>query len=81
VGDYASVDAGVDDVFAYWRTADGVDRFLVVLNFGSDSYTLNLSHVVQEAAIAVATDMVRSGQVDLSHLMLRPNEGLILRLD
>jgi alpha-glucosidase len=80
VGDYASVDAGVDDVFAYLRTAKGVDHFLVVLNFGDEVHTLDLSQAGFTATIAVATDMVRSGSVDLSNLVLGANEGLMLRL-
>jgi alpha-glucosidase len=80
VGDYVSVDASVDDVFAYLRLAPDADRFLVVLNFGAGEHKLDLSRVAQAATIAVATDMTRSGQVDLSKLTLNPNEGLVLRL-
>ncbi len=88
VGDYTSVSApqrgesrGADDIFAYLRSVPNSDRFLIVLNFGSKSHTLDLSHVAPQATIAVATDMIRSGPVDLSNLSCRPDEGLILRLD
>jgi alpha-glucosidase len=81
VGDYVSVDVAEADIFAYLRTAPEADRFLVVLNFGSGEYTLDLSSVAPGATVAVATDMVRSSPVDLSALVLRPNEGLLLRLD
>lgn len=80
VGDYASVDAGADDVFAYTRTAPDADRFLIVLNFGADGHILDLHQVAHRATIAVATDMVRNGKVDLTELWLGPNEGLVLRL-
>jgi alpha-glucosidase len=80
VGDYASVEAGVDDVFAYLRTHSGAARFLILLNFGSEPHTLDLSHFASTAHIAVATDMVRYGLVDLAKLSLAPNEGLVLRL-
>ncbi len=85
VGDYASVETGVADIFAYLRTAPNSDRFLVVLNFGALSFEsaehrLNLSQVAPRATIAVATDMVRTGLVDLTSLSLAPNEGLVLRL-
>ncbi|MDX1523888.1 MAG: alpha-amylase family glycosyl hydrolase, partial [Anaerolineae bacterium] len=80
VGDYQSVEAGVDDVYAYLRSAPNADRFLVVLNFGGDGHTLDLSQVTSEATIAVATGMTRSGKVDLSELQLGPNEGLVLRM-
>jgi hypothetical protein len=50
------------------------------LNFGSDSHTLDLSQAGFTATIAVDTDMVRSGSVDLLNLTLGANEGLVLRL-
>jgi len=80
VGDYASLDAGADDVFAYLRTASGSDRFLIVLSFGTSAFTLDLSHLGQRAMVAVATDMLRHGTVDLASLSLGANEGLVLRL-
>jgi len=81
VGNYVSVDVAGADIFAYLRSASGANRFLVVLNFGTGEHTLDLSSVASSATIAVATDMVRSGSVDLSALALRPDEGLLLRLD
>jgi alpha-glucosidase len=80
VGDYASLDAGTDDVFAYLRTAPHADRFLIVLNFSATQHTLDLSRVAQRARIAVATDLVRCGEIELAQLVLEPNEGLVLRL-
>jgi alpha-glucosidase len=80
VGDYASVESGSEDVFAYLRSAPGAARFLVVLNFSPRPQILNLSHVAQEATIAVSTDMVRKGLVGLSELALGPDEGLVLQL-
>ena len=80
VGNYASVDSGAEEVLAYVRTTPGSARFLVVLNFGSKKHSLNLSQVARQADIAVATDMVRRGEVALSDLALGPNEGLVLRL-
>ena len=79
-GDYASLDAGAEDVFAYLRTAPNTDRFLIVLNFGERDHTLDLGHVGQRATIAVATDMVRQGAVELASLQIGPDEGLVLRL-
>jgi len=46
-GDYTSVETGSTGVFAYLRTAENADRFLVVLNFGGEVHTLNLSQVGQ----------------------------------
>ncbi len=80
VGDYRTVETKTTDVFAYLRTAPNSDRFLIVLNFGTADHCLNLSQVAPRATVAVATDMVRTGQVDLSNLALAPNEGVLLRL-
>jgi hypothetical protein len=66
-------------VFAYLRTAESADRFLVVLNFGSEVHPLDLSQVGQQATIEVATDMVRRGVFDLASIALGADEGLVLR--
>ncbi len=80
VGDYASVDTGAADVFAYRRTAPGADSFLIVLNFGEQPHTLNLSGIAAQAALVVATGMSRSGTTPLAKLELGANEGLVFRL-
>ncbi len=81
VGDYRSVDAGVDDIFAYVRGIAGGDQFLIVLNFGNQVHRLDLSAVASRGVIVLATDMVRYSDVDLSDLLVAANEGLLLRLD
>lgn len=80
VGDYHTVETGVDEVFAYLRTTPTENYFLVVLNFGQDSHSLDLCDVTFGAVIALATDMKRTGPVDLSKLQINPNEGLVLRV-
>jgi alpha-glucosidase len=80
VGDYTSVDAGAADIFAYVRSAPEADRFLIVLNFGSHAHALDLHAVAPRAHVVISTDMRRVGDVDLSSLSLRPNEGVVLRL-
>lgn len=80
IGDYESVAVESADLLAYLRTAPGGDRFLIVLNLGQAAHTLDLSRLARQAEIALATDMIRSGPVDLAELVLRPDEGLILRL-
>jgi alpha-glucosidase len=77
-GEYVAVDTDVEDIFAYRRTADS--DFLIILNFGSDTHTLNLAHVAEQAKIAIATGMNRSGPIELGNLTIQPNEGLVLRL-
>lgn len=80
IGSYGPVETEADDVLAYLRTAPNADSFLVILNFGGNAHTLNLSRVAPEAHIALSSGMVRSGPVDLARLFLAANEGLILRL-
>ncbi|MEJ2747607.1 MAG: alpha-amylase family glycosyl hydrolase [Anaerolineae bacterium] len=77
-GAYVAVDTDVEDIFAYRRTAD--TDFLVILNFGSGTHTLNLAHVAEQAEIAIATGMNRGGPVDLNNLTIHHNEGLVLRI-
>jgi alpha-glucosidase len=77
-GEYVAVDTDVQDIFAYRRTADS--DFMVILNFGSDTHTLNLAHVAEQAEIAISTSMNRSGPVELDNLTIQPNEGLVLRI-
>ena len=84
IGDYSSInvandDVASDDIFAYIRHADTGDPFLIVLNFGGDAQTVDLSDVASSAMIALGTSMQRSGQVDLRALAVAPNEGLALR--
>ncbi|MBK8984742.1 MAG: DUF3459 domain-containing protein [Chloroflexi bacterium] len=80
VGAYATVDTADDDVFAYQRAHPGAASFLVVLNFGREAHTLDLSAVADMAVIAVASDMQRSGPVNLAALSISPDEGLVLKL-
>lgn len=79
-GDYVSLDSGSDQVFAYLRQAPGADRFLMALNFGSNRHTLDFSRVASSATLAVSTDMLPTGPVNLSSLTLQPDQGLLLRL-
>ena len=79
VGDYASVDAGVDNIFAYMRTY-GDERLLIVLNFADSTYRLDFSQLGREAEILLSTGMESSGKVRLRALYVVGNEGLVLRL-
>ena len=79
IGDYSSIDVASDDIFAYIRCADTGDSFLIVLNFGDDAQTVDLSDVAPSASIALGTSMERSGDVDLRALAVTANEGLVLQ--
>jgi alpha-glucosidase len=80
VGAYVGVETAVSDIFAYRRTSPDGDDFLVVLNFGSEARVVDVSGVGGTAVVAIASDMQRSGPVNLSALPLGPDEGLVLRL-
>jgi alpha-glucosidase len=79
-GDYQSLDAGVEDVFAYVRRAPNAAPFLVVLNFSGEERIIDLSRAAVRATIAVSTDMRSDGDVQLGQLVLSANQGLVLRL-
>ena len=78
-GSYRSVDAGMEDVFAYVREGDGT-AFLIVLDLGGQAHALDLSAVAPRAELVLSTTQQPAGSRDLAHLALAANEGLILRL-
>jgi hypothetical protein len=76
-GSYRSVNTTSHDVFAYLReTAD--QRILVALNFGSQPQHLDLSSIGKQGKTLCSTMLDGEGEVDLSHLTLRPDEGLMI---
>ena len=70
VGDYSSIDTGKDEVYAYKRIMKGENRFLIVLNFGKEKHTVNLSKTASGAFIAIASNMKRTGSVNLEKLIV-----------
>jgi alpha-glucosidase len=80
VGDYSRIELGKNDLFAYKRSFQGGDDFLVVLNFKDEVYKLDLSEVSKRGIIELSTGMNRGGEVDLGSLHLGPDEGLVIRL-
>jgi alpha-glucosidase len=80
LGDYASLDAGDQHVFAFVRSGqDG--RFLVALNFGAAPVQVDLSALGAHATVAVSSYVDLTGPVELAALRLRPQEGLLLALE
>jgi alpha-glucosidase len=79
IGDYASVETGVDNIFAYTR-AHGDARVLIVLNFAATTHRLDLSKLGADAEILLSTGMESRGKVRLRALYIVGNEGMILRL-
>ncbi|MFO7631066.1 MAG: DUF3459 domain-containing protein [Caldilinea sp.] len=79
VGDYASIDTGVENLFAYTRIY-GDQRLLVVLNFAGSTHRIDLSALGAEAEILLSTGMESSGKVRLRALYVVGDEGIVLRL-
>ena len=79
VGDYAAVDTGVENLFAYTRT-HGDERLLVVLNFAGSTHRIDLSALGKEGEIVLSTGMESTGKLRLRALYVVGNEGMVLRL-
>jgi alpha-glucosidase len=79
LGDYAEIPTGAEEVFAYRRSLAG-ESYLVVLNFGSGDYRLDLGGYGQRAEVVLSTGMTREGMEPLARFELRADEGVILRL-
>jgi hypothetical protein len=60
------------------RAAQG-ERFLSALNFTEEAKMLALDEP-EAGTVIVSTALDREGPVDLSALLLRPNEGVLVRL-
>ena len=80
MGDYRSIDVANDDVFAYLRSAPNADTFLILLNFTNQTQIIRAEQIANAAAVAVATDMQRTGTIALDRVVLTANEGMVLRL-
>jgi alpha-glucosidase len=83
LGAYRSLDTGKDDLFAYLRTAktaDGEQRYLVVLNFGTGTHRLDLSTLGRRGKILLSTNLLSNGEVPLRQLYVSPNEGIVLAI-
>jgi alpha-glucosidase len=63
---------------AFVRAAQG-ERFLSALNFTEEAKMLALDEP-EAGTVIVSTALDREGPVDLSALLLRPNEGVLVRL-
>jgi len=78
-GSYRSIYVRVEDVMAYERTHAG-DTIVVVLNFGPEGQTLDMSEVATHGEILLSTFCDRAGVERMESLNIRGNEGIVLRL-
>ena len=82
-GSYHPLDASYlqsseENCFVYLRES-GSERKLVVLNFSSQPSVVD-THLAGNGQILLSTHMDAAGEIDLRHIELRPNEGLVLDL-
>ena len=77
-GDYTPVDGTDAAVFAFVRSYD--EWFLVAINTTSETVSLTVPHVGAGEAV-LGTMMSRRGQLDWADADLRPNEGIVMRLE
>jgi alpha-glucosidase len=76
-GDCAFVPTTFRDVVAYTRGADG-QRLLVVVNFGAEEHTLDLSTAGGGGELLLSTHPFDPGRVDLAALPVRAHESLLV---
>lgn len=78
VGAYQPLDTH-PDCFVYWRTT-AAERRLIALNFSSMPCTIMIPEQ-QTGRVLLSTHLDRNDPVNLSALLLRPFEGVILQPD
>jgi alpha-glucosidase len=78
-GTYLPVETSDQHVYAFLRSQDE-ERFLIVLNFGVEECTLDLSAAGGSGVVSACTYMDRDGAVGLAALDLRPQEGLVVAI-
>jgi len=79
VGAYHPLDDVPEDCFVYLRKTTDGNQVLVVLNFSSKAQQLHLNGL-GKGNLVVSTYLDRTGEVDLSSLSLRGDEGIMVEL-
>ncbi|MFQ5584075.1 MAG: alpha-amylase family glycosyl hydrolase [Calditrichia bacterium] len=78
-GKYNSVELGQKDIFAFTRT-DG-EKILVILNFAANTKEVQVPGIKKgETVMSTYMDREPGNEVDLNNFLLRPNEGLLLKI-
>ena len=78
-GDYQSVNTDSKNIFAYTRTL-GSESYMIVLNFADVTSLLNFQQLGLTGNVILSTTMARQGQLELRHLSVNANEGLVLMM-
>jgi alpha-glucosidase len=80
MGDYRGLNAHAVEAVTYLRQYDD-RRVVVALNLSSLDLRLNLTEAGAHGRILLSTHLDREGLVQLSHVPLRADEGVIIELD
>ncbi len=80
-GDYVSLKSISKNIYAYLRTY-GTERFLIVLNFSKKSSMINFEEILNlsRGEILLSANMLESGMVDLSSLIVEGDNGFLIKL-
>jgi alpha-glucosidase len=78
VGSYQAIEGVPADCFVYLRQSND-QKYLIAMNFSGREQVLNLSEI-GTARIILSSYLDYEGPVDLSHLRLRGNEGVVIEL-
>ncbi len=78
-GDFAFVEEVPAGIMAYVRSAGG-QRVLVIINFGGQEHTLDLSSLNDSGQVLLSSRFTRPEGSALSELSLSPHESLLIRL-
>jgi glycosidase len=79
MGQLLPIESTPSDCFAYIRKFPGARQIIVGLNFSSNYLNLQFNDLGQ-GEVVISTNLDRSGRIDLSDWVLRPNEGAIIEL-
>jgi glycosidase len=77
-GSHQSLDKAPEACYAFIRKAEG-QSVLVALNFSDQDQRLSLPSF-DKGTIVISTELDRAGPIDLAHVVLRANEGVIIEL-
>jgi len=78
-GNFTFIEKVPEDIITYVRSAEG-KCVLVLVNFEGNQYTLDLSFLNKSGELLLSSQFTKSDRVDLSALMLKPHESLLIRL-
>jgi alpha-glucosidase len=78
-GDFTFIKKVPEDIMAYVRSTDR-KCVLVLVNFEGNHYTLDLSFLNKSGELLLSSQFTKSDRVDLSALMLKPHESLLIHL-